>query len=412
MTSRIDRRVFLMSSLGMALLPSTAFAKTQFRRTPQVTQEPQVAKETKEPPKLEITKVITKGIDNSFAAYYKVGTNTEADFHIVRRKESVNQKVTTVYYKAEDKKAGKLFSKPANSTDPVAIVDAKGAGLNGIYKIYDENDEYKAYFMLAPTLNIPSHTEVSSNFLLNVDQALKDLPEGVISALSSSQREVMIARNVNDLYYWLYPSWKTQDEAIPVDPNKPWIEKKNGEWVDNRKTSNTAGFYTEGRILMPQRYIKYGTESEEVDQGDSKDWLKNMTFHEVGHGIDFLKSNLYSDAQGFISAYEEDKTKITGEDELYVAYFLKNRREPFAEITGALMGGLLSKSAARILNNFPTAAEYIRKNVLPKYDYNISVEEVRKKIYPGYLKPKVDNAKLDLSYNYKTMPIEEMALCC
>ena len=404
MSIKVDRRSFLVSSIAAALIPTIpTIGRADTEKT-----------NTDEPPVLKITEVITGDkIPNEYAAYYKVETKTEGNFYIVRRKESINQIITDVYYKDEDKKEGRLFPKATDSKKPVAIVDASGADLKGIYNIYDDGDKYKAYFSMSPLMNIPSHTEVSSNYLLNIDQALKEIPSGVIDALSSNSREVMIAKNVDDLYYWLYPSWKTQDESIPVDPNKPWVEKKDGEWVDNRRMCNTPGMYVQSRILMPQKYIKYGTKSEEIDQGDSKDWLKSLTFHETGHGVDFLKSSLYSDDSGFIRAYDNDKAKIADEDEFYVAYFLKNRKEPFAEITGALMGGLLPKSAARILKNFPEAAEHIRKNVLPKFGYTITPKEIKEKIYPGYLLPKEQIVKLSAKYDYKTLGAnEDMRLCC
>ena len=259
-------------------------------------------------------------------------------------------------------------------------------------------------------LKVPSHTRVSTNFFTTVDNALKEMPDELIGAFNRNGTEVMIGKNVNDLYYWLYPSWKTQDEATPIDPNKPWIEKINGQWVDNRKTRNYPGVYIQKRIIMPQKYIKYAS-TDEIDQGDSSDWIRAMTFHETGHGLDYLKSSLYSNDQGFIDVYEKDKAKIKGEDELYVAYFLRNRREPFAELVGALLGGLLPKSAARILNNFPTAAEYVRKNVLPNYGYNITAEEVQKKIYPGYGMQKVKAERFGARFDYRTLLNEDMILC-
>ncbi len=406
MSTTVDRRVFIATA-GAGLLnilaPQIARADQHYRQRRVVAQEPV---------KCEISEIITGNrISNEFKAYYKVETGTPGWFYIARYKDTHNQKISAPAYDAEDKRQGKLFPTPTDHSKPVAVVDASKAGL-GIFNIYDTGSEYKSSYPISPILGVPSHTEISTDFFLTVDKALKEMPEGLITAFSRNGTEVMLGRNVSDLYYWLYPSWKTQDEASPVNPKKPWIEKVNGEWVDNRKIRDIPGMYIQKRILMPQKYIKYGTNNDEIDQGGSSEWIRSMTYHEAGHGLDYLKSNLYSNDQGFVNAYEKDKAKITGEDELYVAYFLKNRKEPFAELVGALMGGLLPRSAARILNNFPTAAEYVRKNILPKYGYNITQEEIRKKIYPAYGMPKIEQEKLGARFNYKTMLDEDMILCC
>lgn len=397
MSVKIDRRLFLATA-GVGLV-NVLTPKVVRAALPQA------------PVNCHVSEIITGSrIPNEFQAYYKVETGTPGWFYIARYKDTHNQKISKPAYDDEDKKQGRLFPTPTDYSKPVAVIDASKAGL-GIFNIYDTGSEYRSGYPISPVLKVPSHTEVSTDYLLTVDKVLKEMPDKLISAFSRNGTEVMIGRNVNNLYYWLYPSWKTKDEATPINPNKPWIEKINGQWVDNRKTRNYPGVYFQKRILMPQKYIKYAS-IDEIDQGSSRDGIKSMTFHEAGHGLDFLKPSLYSNDQGFIDVYEKDKAKIMGEDELYVAYFLKNRMEPFAELTGALLGGLLPKSAARILNNFPTAAEYVRKNILPKYGYNITVEDVQKKIYPGYGMQKAKVEKLDARFDYRTLLNEDMILCC
>lgn len=397
MSVKIDRRLFLATAgVGLVNVLTPKVVRAALPQTPV---------------NCHVSEIITGSrIPNEFKAYYKVETATSGWFYIARYKDTHNQKISVPAYDDEDKKQGRLFPTPTDYSKPVAVVDASRASL-GIFNIYDTGSEYRSGYPISPVFRVPSHTEVSTDYLLTVDKALKEIPDKLISAFSSNGTEVMIGRNVNNLYYWLYPFWKTQDEATPIDPNKPWIEKVNGKWVDNRKICNIPGMYIQKRILMPQKYIKYAS-TNEIDQGSSSDWIKSMTFHEAGHGLDYLKPSLYSNDQEFIDVYEKDKAKITGEDELYVAYFLKNRKEPFAELAGALLGGLLPKSAARILNNFPTAAEYVRKNILPRYGYNITVEDVQKKIYPGYGMQKAKVEKLDVRFDYKTLLNEDMILCC
>ena len=158
MSIRVDRRTFLVSSLAAALASRISKADSN-----QVN-----------PPVLQITEIISGNrIPDEYATYYKVETNTSSWFYIARRKESKNQKVTFAVCDAEDKKQGRLFPKSNDPTTPVAMVDASGAGLNGVYKIYDKGDSYDASFIMSPLMSIPKHTEVSSNFLFNMDQPLR-----------------------------------------------------------------------------------------------------------------------------------------------------------------------------------------------------------------------------------------------
>ena len=228
MSIKVDRRAFLSASLAAALVPRISIADSN----------------QASPPVLKITEIITGSrIPNDYAAYYKVETNTSGWFRIACRKESKNQKVMYAVFDKKDKQEGRLFPKSNNPNKPVAIVDASGAGLKGVYEIYDKGDSYDVSFILSPLMSIPKHTEVSSNFLFSIEQSLKQMPQGLINALNNNGTKVVIGKNVSDTYYWLYPSWKTEDENRKTDSSKPWLEKVDGKWVDNRKHSNIPGRY-------------------------------------------------------------------------------------------------------------------------------------------------------------------------
>lgn len=366
-----------------------------------------------DPPVYGVSKVITGSrIPNEYQAYYKVDHPNSGWFYVALRKETKNQKISAATYDPNDKSNGRLFQEPYDTSKPVASVDVTSVGIKGKFNIYDNGSAYTTSFPISPLLSIPSHTEVKTDYLLTIDRALKDLPSGVVSALSRNGTELMITKNVRDSYYWLYPSWKTYDDNATVDPNRPWIEKINGRWVDNRLHRNVPGYYMSDRnlIMMPQEYIRYGTKDEIIDRTTQVANNRSTVFHEIGHGIDYLPSTRYSDRTGFIENYNDDMTNIPEEEQERVGYFLMNRREPFAEITGALLGGLTRDRAARILSYFPSASEHIRTDVLPRYGYEISIDYVRENIYEDYLKEK--DAEKSSQVAYRNMLQNDAILCC
>lgn len=380
MSLKVDRRAFLGTTallLAERLLPRVAFAETQGQRSQNTT------------PTYEISEIITGNrIGPRFQAYYRVQTNIPGSFYIVQYKDSDKQKIFTLSYDLEDKRQGRIFPRPQDSSKPVAVIKGEGANLDGVFEIYDRGEYYSVNYNFSPLIYIPSHTEINSRYLLNIDESLKDLPTDLVSKLNEYNRKIMLANNVEDSYYWLYPSWKEDDDNSPINSNRPWIEKINGQWVDNRRHENVPGYYFSDRhmIVMPQKYIRYGTEDEVIDRTEHTDWNKATVFHEIGHAVDYLESPLYSDVNSFVRAYNTDLAKIPASEQERVGYFLMNRREPFAELVGALLGGFTRDRAARILDYFPDAAEHIRINVLPEYGYEITDDDVRENIYPDYRK--------------------------
>lgn len=409
MSIQVDRRAFLGTAalaLANSLFNNTALAQG-------VRQKGRVV--SSNPPTLKVSEVITRGIPGDFQSYLRVDTGTPGWFYIGLYKETHNQKISTPVYDPKDKRERRLFSKTNDPSKPVATVDLKGSGIEGVFNIYDTGDGYKSSYPINPLLDIPSHTEVSTNYLLGINNALNKLPGGVIDALNKDGTELMIAKNIEDSYYWLYPAWKKEDQNRTIDPSKPWLEKVNGEWIDNRKHENIPGYYLSEKSLMvmPQQYIEYGTRNQVVDRTKDNEWNQSTVFHETGHAIDYLPSSLHSDEEGFVSTYNKDMEKIPDEEEERVGYFLKNRREPFAEIAGALMGGLSSSRSARIFDYFPSASEHIRKNVLPKYGYKVSQEQIRRSIYPGYGLERHTAVKLYPEMHLaSSLAGEDMVLCC
>ena len=378
MSITVDRRAFLGSTatlIGSQFISGLSQASTATGNN---------RAQNLEPPILQISNVIKRDLPSEYQAYLEVQTNTEGKFTIGLYKDTHTQKISRAIYNERDKTQGKLFPTPSDQSKPVAIVDARGADLEGTFKIYDSGNNYSSSYPTSPTLWLPNHTEVATNYLFSMNNSLNRLPEGIVDAFRRNETWTMLGKNVEDTYYWLFPSWRTHDQNTPIDPNKPWIEKINGRWVDNRRYANLPGLFLPSmkRIVIPQTYITYGTRDGIEDRNGRDEWNRDTVFHEAGHGTDYLNS--YSDADGFVSAYERDKRNIPESEEHLVSYFLQNRSEPFAEITGALMGGLSGRRSARILSYFYNAAEHIRTQVLPAYSYRITPEYIRQNIYPGY----------------------------
>lgn len=405
MSIKVDRRAFLgAAALAIAdrYLSQVAFANNEQHR---------LANNTTSPPTYRISEVISGNrIESEYKSYFRVALNTDAFFYIVQRKDSKGQKIFELSYDLADKRQGRIFPAPEDYSKPVALVDGKGADLNGIFEIYDRGDYYSVSYNFSPLIYIPSHTEISSVYLLTVDKSLKDLPKDLTDTLNENKRRLMLAKNIEDSYYWLYPYWREEDRNHHIDPKKPWIEKVNGVWIDNRRHENVPGYYLSDRsmIVMPQRYIKYATEDEVIDRVNDHEWNKATVFHEIGHALDYLRSPLYSDARNYDEAYNRDLAKIPNEEQERVGYFLMNKVEPFAELVGALLGGFSRDRAARILDYFPDAAEHIRVHVLPKYGYEISEDDVRGKIYPGYRKHDV---KARTQFKLALLKEDPLTLC-
>lgn len=413
---QIDRRHFLGAVAAALLVPGSAGAQVfRGRRGYYYPQRVQKV-EAQKPLELKISEVITGDrIPDKYQAYFKVETGKEGWFYVALLKETDNQKISKAAYDLDQKARGEVFPKPTDYSKPVAIIDATGGGISGTFEIVDTGSSYRSDYPVNALFELPGHTEVSTNFLLDINDSLNALPEGVVKALKDNGLRVMIAKNVEDSYYWLYPSWKIEDQSTPVDSSKPWIEKINGEWIDNRKHINVPGYYLSGKnkIVIPQQYIKYGTKNEVMDRLGQSEWTKSTVFHEAGHGIDYLPNSYrYSDLSNFVTEYDKDRKEIPEEEEEKVGYFLKNRREPFADLVAALMGGLSKSRTERILSFFPRAAEVIRKEVLPKYGYKVSADYIRENIYPDYGLEKTARVRANLERSLAGIIEEDKILCC
>lgn len=341
-------------------------------------------------PRLRISNVITRGIPERFQAYYLIESNTPGRFMLGLYKERLGRnghKISTPIYDLDDKKKGRLFTQPTDPSQPVAVIDGRGGGIEGVFEIHDDGSKYISSYPISPALWILEHSEgIATNYIFSINNSINKIPSDVVGAAARNHGWTTIGKGVDDTYYWLYSEWKNYDDHTPIDPNKPWLEKKDGVWVDNRRFANFPGLYDPSNryIVIPQTCIEYGTKNKILDRNGQDEWNQDTVFHEFGHLIDDLPYSNYSDSQGFITVYDKDKESIPENEESRVAYFLKDRWEPFAEVTGALMGGLSSRRSARILSYFYNTAEYIRTNVLPRYGYRISPESIRRNIYSGY----------------------------
>ncbi len=353
-----------------------------------------------------ITEVITdpEKIDrDKYDAYYKVDTKNKGNFYIVQSSEGRTSALFYCAYKEKEKNDGFVFPEPENPNTPVAVVSAKSSGLDGIFEIYDKNGAYKVNYKFSPILYTPDHSQVNSKYLFNMEKILRSFPERLVAEFNSRGIRVLIAKDIQDSYYAYYPSWKFHDDTHPPDPNLPILEKTENGWKDNRRYANIGGLYIDSTAIMPQQWIKYGTSDEIIDRSDKFVATKATVFHELGHALDYINSSPFSDTESYKTAYSKDVKNIAEDKQEAVAYFLMARREAFAELTAALTGGLPKNRAALMLSTFPQAAENIRKRVLPTFGVEISIDDIKKDIYPDYLSKKTKTASLEETKELFTM---------
>ncbi|MBI3589965.1 MAG: hypothetical protein HY094_01135 [Candidatus Melainabacteria bacterium] len=335
------------------------------------------AKETKVP-KYDISEVINspRRIDrNKFHACYKVDLKEGKSVHIFQYVSGRTDSIFGISWDEKDKTKGLLFPEPAHNSKLVALVNAKKAGLNGVFEIYDSEGWYEAKYKFSPLLVVPEHTTVNSNFLINTESALRKLPEKYADNLFKQKVQVILGKNVEDSYYHYYPHMKEEDA-------------QGGTWqnLNGRKNLNVPAIYDpiDKMVIIPQQYIEYKT-NRIIDSSDLKEEILSMVFHELGHAFDASSEVTHSDTDRFEEIYEQDKKKLQGTIKSSSTYY-NFRREAFAELTAALLGGLSKQKSETILSMFPRSAEYIREELLPQVGVNITIRDVRENIYPYYLK--------------------------
>lgn len=321
----------------------------------------------------------------TFDAYYGIDTENEGRFYIARYNEGRTENIFTAAYDEDEKKKGMLFIDFPNTSNPVTTVDAKEIGLNGYFEINELSGRYEIKYKFSPLLFTPNHTKVSSTFMLNIERELQTFPKKLINELHKNGIRVMIAANIEDAYYHYYPSWKQYDDNLFVDPKRPAVEWTENGFRDNRKYSNTGGFFVDRKVVIPQKYYTYGTEKV-FDYSTSNEYTKRVLYHELGHAIDYVYNSAFSDDKDFKTAHNADTKPFTKQDIKDLAYFYRSRSETFAHVTAALLGGLSKSEASQMLSKFPMCAEHIRQNVLPRFDIELTKEQIRKDIYPNYLR--------------------------
>lgn len=360
----------------------------------------------------EITEKITnpRSIDrNLYNAYFKVETGNSGTLYIVQKKDCRTDNVFELSYDPDEKRRGSLFPASNDTSKLVALVDATGASLGGVFKIYDKGDHYEVKYQISSIINVPSHTSVNSDFLLNVDETIRKMPDAMISDLVSRGVEVYLAKNIEDSFYHLYPSWKEYDREHPNDPKKPWLEITEDGCIDHRNYSNTNALYWQKRVIVPQTYYEYGTRVV-TDRVDYTAWTRSTVGHELGHALDNFdgddyytgqykqeyaekkKSTLewHSSSGDFKALFELDKQRMDPKLKKDVAYSWckdngSGQYEAFANIVAAFLHTMTKEDAKAILDAFPQSAEYIRTRFLPKFSVNLSLADVREKIHSKYL---------------------------
>lgn len=371
-------------------------------------------KEELNAPKFEIVETITnsKSIDTKkYSAYYKVDIKNKGWFYIVQNKDCKTNNVFDLAFDREEKAKGLLFPKPEDSSKPVAVIGGNGAKLSGVFKVYDTGDSYEVKYDISPLVTVATHTNIDSRFLLNVDETIKNMPQSMISDLIARGVEVYLTRNIEDSFYHLYPSWKEYDRNHPNDPNKPWFEySADGNCKDNRNYSNTSALYKDKRAIIPQTHYEYGTRKT-IDRIHYPIWTKHTVGHELGHAADAYDNDdyyfgvdsssykakkkgfgldWYSYLDEFKTAFEIDKSRMSPELKEKLGYSwcrgTNGQVEGFANLFSCFMDTEAKEDAALLLSAFPNASEHMRKKFLPKFGVNLTIEDVRKNIYPEYLK--------------------------
>ncbi|MBI3309549.1 MAG: hypothetical protein HYZ79_09290 [Candidatus Melainabacteria bacterium] len=425
---KVDRRAFLTSASTLAAyqllrsrvpyLDSVAYAAGSKNKTPKT---------------YSISEIFTKAsqIDtDKYTAYYAIDTERGERFYIVQKK---NCRPDKVFLCTSDNgmNKGLLFPKTDDPTKPVAIVKGEGAGLTGDFEIYDNNGVYEVRFPLTSMIYVPEHSDIDSRVLLNMHNAVKMLPDTLVEKFVQRGIQVYTGRNVEDVYYHLYPSIKKHDQEHPNDPDKPWLEvKEDGSCIDHRNWSNTSAFYSKKMAVIPQIHYEYGTRKL-IDRIDDPAWTRKTVGHELGHALADFNSDRYyqlgdaekypgtkvgkieafDETDAFKMAFEVDLSRMDPDIKEELSYFWCKRKtlggnvEAFANIFAAFTGTTTKDDAKVMFRGFPNSSEHIRQKVLPLFDVNFSIDYVRKHIYSDYIK---DTSRL-ISFNDKKRFARELS---
>ncbi len=350
---------------------------------------------TIEESKYKINEIITdkSRMSEGCEAYYGVDTKGKARFYVVLCTEARTDSMLSIAYEQDQFEKGNIFPRSNDPNTPVAWVDAKKAGLDGVFLVYEKNNTYEVKYQFSSLIVTPKHSYVNPNYLINLQNELVKLPRSIRSELSKSGKYVLIAKNVEDAYYAYYPSWRAEDKWKGTDPTRPVYEFTKTGWRDNRKHANTGGLYVENYAIIPQTYTIYGTNTL-YDYSNNKAEIRRVLFHELGHAFDDLYSSRFSDTAEFKATHSADIKKFSSEKKEKFKYFYNSTSELFAELFSSLFEG--SPNAKDLLEDFPKSAEHIRQSVLPRYGVDISVDHIRKNIYPDYLKSPKDKGKTEI----------------
>ena len=320
--------------------------------------------------------------------------NTEMPLEIVRYRDG---KFGPAY--RESDLQNNLHFQTGNGGRPLAIIEPGDSGFPYGLELYHIDDHpgcskhHSGVFCvhknleirsstLSPLIEIPTHTHVSSDHLLNIQQPVGDLPPEISGFLTKEEFKLILGYNSEAAYYKTWPAFETQDgQHVRHQSGRGLVKTQKGKWQSYYKCSEAAGIYHENKAAIPEWHHKF----------NSKEYqkllpviTKEVVFHEIGHKLNRNGHNdnspKFSDSKEFKKACEEDIKAMTEENENHVAYMLTNENEAFAELTGILMGGFREDWTRFKLSVFPTTAKYIAEILENHYGFKpkINWAEVRR----------------------------------
>lgn len=362
-------------------------------------------------PTFQITEIISDRDsipEPEVSAYYKAGD--KRNFYITHNNDG------TFSLAYEDVVKNPPFPRGQNN-QMVGIVDAVNIGYPGVFEIYSHKtaDYYVQYNPNArssvPLLQI--YNNVDPVFAKNVVAGIKEFPEEILKVLEKYNRRLIISADTK-VFYDYFPSARNQD--LFKNQNKTeqiWID---GGRVDNRKWSEVGGLYDSNvkAVFLPQKYYYDERRGIVIDHKDCNEIMTYTLFHELFHGLDDVYN--FSRDKRFIEIYNADKSKFTDVHKRTLGYFYKSEGETFAELGTALLGKMDYRPKALIMfKAFPKTADFIRDDVLPRFDVSMTWDEVYKKcglreidvkgarLEDIYASPFLPRLVLDMPLNYRKL---------
>jgi len=322
---------------------------------------------------------VVKSSENDYR-YYKVDVPSSTPFHIVTKEKCTLN--SPFLPSNEYETMGKPFPINADSSKPVALIEGKELGLKGHIEVYDLPTGYRLKYKFSPLIEIPSHTSVSSDYLIDTQKILDELPESLHESLVKAGAKIILAKDPEDAYYHYAPSQKEADKNKKPIQNGKWVGYKDGQWFDNRKFSHAPSRNNDLTIYSPEKY-EDPLENLIVDRKKYKNAFKYTLLHELGHVIGNVKN--HADKADFNLAFESDKRRLKVLKNNDVAYAYVSKYEAFAEIVCCFLGGYPNERKRDTLCSLYECSEFVRTKVLPDLGLKFSENDVEKIIENHYV---------------------------